>query len=45
MKILSNSLPSSLQSKTATLGKSKNIIKSVTKTFETSRTDGEFHNV
>jgi len=41
MNILSNSL----QSKTATLGKSKNIIESVIKTFETSRTDEEFHNV
>ncbi|KAL4083626.1 hypothetical protein QTP88_028942, partial [Uroleucon formosanum] len=41
MNILSNSL----QSKTATLGKFKNIIESVIKTFETSRTDEEFHNV
>lgn len=41
MNILSNSL----QSKTATLGKSKNIIESVIQTFETSRTDEEFHNV
>jgi len=38
-------LSNSLQSKTATLGKSKNIIESTIKTFETSRTDEEFHNV
>lgn len=41
MNILSNSL----QSKTATHGKSKNIIESVIKTFEIFRTDGEFYNV
>lgn len=41
MNILSNSL----QSKTAILGKSKYSIESVIQTFETSRTDEEFHNV
>lgn len=40
-----NILCNSLQSRTATLGKSKNIIESVIKTFETSRTDEELQNV
>jgi hypothetical protein len=41
MNIISNSL----QIKTATLGKSKNIIEFIIKTFEKLRTDEEFHNV